>query len=321
VIVAAVLLTVAAGLAALLFRPRRVNLPDRVPPESSVWPVALLCLVLIVLVLLVQTMYLSFLQATLIAREGPEAKLDLKNLSSADVAFLAVAPPAAALIVVPGGLVLVRRASGVRLGLDAGRAVRGVLVGLLASACVVPLVFGSSILVEWLYQRIQYHHPPEHDMLRAMSQAKSNPVLVWVMVVGAAIIVPLCEEIVFRGLVQTVLRRMFTWAAWRLRQRGPRGFPLDDTALPLPSPPALADKPFEASPSPTIRSTWEAIIVTSVLFAIVHPGWTWPLIFLLSVCLGYAYERTGNLWVPVVIHAAFNTTSMLNYFALGGGAA
>ena len=25
----------------------------------------------------------------------------------------------------------------------------------------------------------------------------------------------------------------------------------------------------------------------------------------------YAYERTGNLWVPILIHAAFNTSSTL----------
>ena len=46
------------------------------------------------------------------------------------------------------------------------------------------------------------------------------------------------------------------------------------------------------------------------------PPWMAPLIFVLSLCLGYAYERTGNLWVSIIIHAAFNTTStviFLNY--------
>ena len=42
------------------------------------------------------------------------------------------------------------------------------------------------------------------------------------------------------------------------------------------------------------------------MFAGVHQPWTLPPIFVLSVCLGLAYERTGNLWVPVVMHAAFN---------------
>jgi hypothetical protein len=68
--------------------------------------------------------------------------------------------------------------------------------------------------------------------------------------------------------------------------------------------------------APPAWATWAAILVTSVIFAVVHPAWTAPAIFLLSLCLGYAYERTGNLWVPILIHAAFNTTSTLLY--LGG---
>jgi membrane protease YdiL (CAAX protease family) len=52
---------------------------------------------------------------------------------------------------------------------------------------------------------------------------------------------------------------------------------------------------------------WTAVIVTSVIFALVHPLWMSPLIFLLALCLGYAYERTGNLWVAIFIHAMFNS--------------
>ena len=56
-------------------------------------------------------------------------------------------------------------------------------------------------------------------------------------------------------------------------------------------------------------------MVTSVLFAVVHPMWTAPVIFLLSLCLGYVYERTGNLWATIVIHAMFNTASTLLFLA------
>jgi membrane protease YdiL (CAAX protease family) len=51
------------------------------------------------------------------------------------------------------------------------------------------------------------------------------------------------------------------------------------------------------------------VLITSLVFSLVHPGWMRPMIFLLSICLGYAYERTGNLWVPIVLHASFNTLS------------
>ncbi len=50
-----------------------------------------------------------------------------------------------------------------------------------------------------------------------------------------------------------------------------------------------------------------AIIATSVLFAAVHitPGSLLPL-FVLSIGLTLAYERTGSLWTPVLMHMAFN---------------
>jgi membrane protease YdiL (CAAX protease family) len=56
-------------------------------------------------------------------------------------------------------------------------------------------------------------------------------------------------------------------------------------------------------------SRWIAVIITSAVFALVHPLWTAPLIFLLALCLGYAYERTGSLWVPITMHAMFNISS------------
>ena len=80
-----------------------------------------------------------------------------------------------------------------------------------------------------------------------------------------------------------------------------------------PSPPP--DRPL----LPENRAAWPAVIailVTSVCFSLVHAPWTWPLIFVLSCFLGYAYERTGNLWTCIVIHAAFNGFSTLVYLTL-----
>ena len=35
-----------------------------------------------------------------------------------------------------------------------------------------------------------------------------------------------------------------------------------------------------------------------------------PPIFILSMCLGYAYERTKNLWTSIIVHASFNAASV-----------
>jgi membrane protease YdiL (CAAX protease family) len=56
---------------------------------------------------------------------------------------------------------------------------------------------------------------------------------------------------------------------------------------------------------------WVAVVVTSMVFALAHPWFTWIPIFVLSICLGYLYERTGNLWVSVLVHAMFNGFSIV----------
>lgn len=59
------------------------------------------------------------------------------------------------------------------------------------------------------------------------------------------------------------------------------------------------------------RRPWMAVILTSILFSLVHHWSIWLPIFILSICLGYMYERTGNLWVAVLMHAMFNGLSII----------
>jgi len=58
------------------------------------------------------------------------------------------------------------------------------------------------------------------------------------------------------------------------------------------------------------KRPWLAVLVTAELFALVHPTWMRPQILFLGICLGYVYERTGNLWVCIVMHALFNCASI-----------
>jgi membrane protease YdiL (CAAX protease family) len=59
-----------------------------------------------------------------------------------------------------------------------------------------------------------------------------------------------------------------------------------------------------------LNNSWFAIVIAAAAFATVHMWWTWPQIFFLGLCLGYAYERSGNLWMSITMHAVFNLTSM-----------
>lgn len=60
---------------------------------------------------------------------------------------------------------------------------------------------------------------------------------------------------------------------------------------------------------------WMAIVLTSFLFAAMHGPWMIPPIFVLSLIVGYVYERTGNLWVAIAMHVGFNATSTLMFLA------
>jgi membrane protease YdiL (CAAX protease family) len=40
-----------------------------------------------------------------------------------------------------------------------------------------------------------------------------------------------------------------------------------------------------------------------------NPG-HWPALFVLGVCLGYSYEKSGSLFRPIFIHLFFNVSSV-----------
>ena len=62
-----------------------------------------------------------------------------------------------------------------------------------------------------------------------------------------------------------------------------------------------------------LRSRWAAIGIASVAFGFVHsfqPQAVLALI-LLAFLMGYAYERSGSLVVPIAIHAMFNLKTLI----------
>jgi membrane protease YdiL (CAAX protease family) len=211
----------------------------------------------------------------------------------------------ATLVLRPGGL------GG--LGLSPRQLGRGIVLGLIGSVIVVPLVFLAAQVTELLWQAMHYAHPKEHDLLRFMGDSH-NLALTVVLIASAVLVAPVFEELLFRGHVQTLVtyalaRLSGAWHRVDLR----RGF---EIVVPGSSPdaPAAPEPPPARIPSAPAR--WASIFLTSLIFSSVHPAWTIPPIFVLAVCLGYAYERTGNLWAVMTMHAMFNTTSTVLYLAV-----
>ena len=89
----------------------------------------------------------------------------------------------------------------------------------------------------------------------------------WLLSMGV-LAAPLCEEFLFRGVLQGGLRR----------------------ALPA----------------------WQAVGIAAALFAIVHPPAAMLPVFVLGLCTGLAYERSGALLAPMLTHALYNA-AMLGY--------
>ena len=116
----------------------------------------------------------------------------------------------------------------------------------------------------------QEYEMQQHQQLEMITEYPQLPLRIMIVFV-AVVIAPLLEEMLFRGFIQTAIRSFFN-----------------------------------------IRnSAWPAIAASSVFFAIMHanPG-HWPALFILGVCLGYSYEKSGSLFRPIFIHLFFNASSV-----------
>lgn len=271
---------------------------DRLPPAGSAWPLVL-ALAWGLLVWMAVPAYLLSSRPALNeaapstaeashAQPAPPKKLDLAALPPKEVAILSTVPHLAALVALLTLDLVVYGGSLGRLGFSLRQAWTGLAWGAILSFVFNPLVLGGSMLVEWLYRAIDYIHPRQHDLLGVLGRTDDVAVRV-VLVLGATVVAPLSEELLFRGHAQTIFRRALA------RLSG-----------------------TDAHSPPPAWATWGAIVLASALFASVHAPWTWPPIFLLSLCLGWVYERFGNLWAPVAAHSMFNIVSTLIFLKWGG---
>lgn len=327
----AVLVAVGAGMWAGLFRASSLAGPARVPPGRPVWPLVVVVAAAVGMwLLVVPGFYLAYAQG----RNPQHANIDetsspingrYVHLAPQDLLVLGLLGPAAGYSVLLLGDWLVLPRVRQRLGYGPAGLPRGLLFGALGAVAIIPLVLATSSLAEVVYQSLHWQHPKEHDLLKAMGEA--GPTARWLLVAAAVVVAPVWEEVLFRGHLQTVLRAAF--ASRRVRPAPASGFAVVGTEVPAPvmeyagadvAMPSPTEPDVDLNPGAATREAWIAIVLTSLAFAIVHDLWTWPPIFVLSLGLGWVYERTRNLWVPTVIHALFNglsTAIYLFFFAKG----
>jgi membrane protease YdiL (CAAX protease family) len=320
--VAAACLGITVPLLVRMVRRGPLDPSDRLPRSGSAWPLVVALAWGLAASLIVQSAYVQLRGPALNAGTQPstqpapasqpqsppttaplddttklkppaESRLTFANLPPRDAAFFSTVPHLTAFVAMLSFDLMAYGGSLTGLGLSLRQSRRGLAVGVTYAVVFVPLVFGGMIVTEFVYQAVGYEHPREHDLLRLLGES-AEPWVRVVLTVGATVVAPLAEELLFRGHLQTILRR---------------------TLRRLPRPTTTPSEPVPVAPA---WVAWGAIILASLLFAGVHERWSWPPIFLLSLCLGWSYERTGNLWVPVGVHAAFNTFSTLMFLSGAG---
>jgi membrane protease YdiL (CAAX protease family) len=182
----------------------------------------------------------------------------------------------AAAVVIMLALVELRLRDPRRLGITSRKLLPGFGRGLLGALVTMPLMFLSLLAMDVIMTLFHQQQPLVHDLLKLFGNihdARLHVVLLLSIIVAA----PVSEELFFRGCLQTLFSAGF------IR--------------------------FWQGISPA-RARWLAVVITSLLFASVHPWWSAAPIFLLAICLGYTYERTGNLWASITIHALFNASEL-----------
>jgi membrane protease YdiL (CAAX protease family) len=145
----------------------------------------------------------------------------------------------------------------------------------LVAVALILTIFAGKVIHGTEFQ-MQKHQELELILLHSQIELR---VLIIITVI---FVMPAFEELLFRGLFQTTIRSF------------------------------LEVSPFsDRLPSASARS-WLAIAISSGLFAAVHAyAGHWPALFVLAVCMGYAYEKSGSLFRPIFIHAFFNATSIV----------
>ena len=171
-------------------------------------------------------------------------------------------------------------------GLSGRTAPLGIPAGLAGFCMWVPLVWTVQAL---LVRFLPYSHPAIEGMM-----GRPTPLVIFQTWFLAILVAPLAEEILFRGVLQGWLQR---WPNRRPENRGSLIF--GESASPHGN---AGDRPID----------WMAILLTSLVFAAAHysQGPAPVSLFVLSLGIGYLYQRTGNLTACIVMHMILNTITL-----------
>ena len=196
------------------------------------------------------------------------------------------------------------------LGLSIDRSMIG--LGFKAALMTLPPVLAIAALANLMVAEY------EHEVLDVLQQLHSPRVFA-VLFLGTAVVTPIAEEIIFRGLVQGGLQRLADRVAG-YETTAPDGGASQKQANS--STRSLTDEQASdqqgENPADAQSGDWEPVaywpvIASSLIFALMHLGQgAAPIpLFVLSVGLGYLYRQTGSLIPCIVLHMILNSITLV----------
>jgi len=237
------------------------------------------------------------------------------------------------LLVIALPLIALHTAASARdFGLAARELASDFKLGVIGFVMLAPPVYAIQGVLVYFWK------PSKHPLMEMFKESPDTGFFV-VLLIAAAVMAPIFEELIFRVLFQGFLEKLFSFrgrAAELLVGRVPGVVvPAGTAAAPADSsvvlrPADAADNPFlpsaivseeivaaelaDPAEQPELRGfqSWFPIVCASVIFALLHysHGPDWVALTLLAAGMGYLYQRTHRLAPSLVIHALINSLSM-----------
>lgn len=180
-------------------------------------------------------------------------------------------------------------------------------------ACLIP-VFGVQLILISMFKQTS-----QNPVIKLVEEHPEWPILATAFF-SAVVVAPICEEFVFRVLLQGWLERVedaLIGAAATYQPNVPVAAEVSQTNVDiieiLPDDSDEAGTPLPPRPLYGIPRGAIPILVSSFTFSLAHFG-NGPdpvAIFLLALFLGYLYQRTHRIVPSMVVHMLFNGLSLV----------